>query len=157
MNKRIVVLALPFALALAACKPQSAPSESGNASTASGPAASQPAETQPAPTPQQGPVGGVGQPLALPDTPAAAVDTGTLAGTFSDGETVLELRADGSYLQTLNAAGGAMNADGHWAANGANAILLDPNSKEAADLRFEVVSADLLRGGNGREFKRIVQ
>ena len=158
MNKQLVVFALPVALALAACKPQPAPSDPGEASTASTPTASQStARTEPTSTPQQGPVGGVDQPLALPDAPAAAVDTGALAGTFSDGDTVLELRADGSYLQTLNAGGSAMSADGHWAGNGANAIVLDPNSKEAADLRFEVVSADLLRGGDGREFKRVVQ
>lgn len=142
MNKRII-FALPVLLAFTACKPQPSPE----------PAATAPATEA---TPATPPAGGVGQPMALPEAPTA-LDTATLAGRFGDGDTVLELHADGTYVQTLNAAGSAMQADGHWGADGDNAILLDPNSKEAADTRFEVVSNDLLRGGDGREFKRIAE
>lgn len=142
MNKRIV-FALPVLLAFTACKPQPSPE----------PAATAPATEA---TPAAPPAGGVGQPMALPEAPTT-LDTAALVGRFGDGDTVLELQADGSYVQTLNVAGSAMQADGHWGADGDNAILLDPNSKEAADTRFEVVSNDLLRGSDGREFKRIAE
>jgi hypothetical protein len=145
--KRRILLALPFALAVAACKPQqaAAPAQdesspayaaSANAAAATGAAAKARIEAE----------SGAGMAVAA------------LAGRFGDGESVLELRADGSYVQTLDIGGASISSDGRWAPDGAHAILLDPSSKEAADARFEVVSADVLRGADGkREFKRIAE
>jgi len=87
---------------------------------------------------------------------AAAVDSKAIAGNFSDGESVLELRADGSYVQTLNAGGGSISSDGTWSGTGSKSLLLDPNSKSAKDVAFEIVSNDELRTDNGvRVFRRI--
>ena len=92
------------------------------------------------------------------NTPASdsmTVDSKALAGTFSDGESNLELRADGSYLQTLQAGGSAITADGSWSAVNSTELLLDPNSKSAEDARFVIVSADELRAADGsRTFRR---
>jgi hypothetical protein len=92
-----------------------------------------------------------------PAAEAAAVDSKAIAGNFSDGESVLELRADGSYVQTLNAGGSAISSDGNWSgAAGGKSLLLDPNSKSAEDVRFDIVSNDELRADNGmRVFKRV--
>ncbi len=92
-------------------------------------------------------------------TPAAGIavaDTKALAGKYGDGESVLELRADGSYLQTLQVGGSSITADGSWSASGEKALLLDPSSKAAEDARFDIVSNDELRAADGaRTFKRI--
>ncbi|HEX7801915.1 MAG TPA: hypothetical protein VF471_04070 [Pseudoxanthomonas sp.] len=90
-------------------------------------------------------------------TEAATVDSKAIAGNFSDGESVLELRADGSYVQTLNVGGSAISSDGNWSgAAGGKGLLLDPNSKSAEDVRFDIVSNDELRTDNGtRVFKRV--
>lgn len=89
-------------------------------------------------------------------TDTAAVDSKAIAGSFSDGESVLELRADGSYVQTLNAGGGSISSDGTWSGTGSKSLLLDPNSKSAKDVAFEIVSNDELRTDNGaRVFRRV--
>jgi hypothetical protein len=92
-----------------------------------------------------------------PAAEAAAVDSKAIAGSFSDGESVLELRVDGSYMQTLNIGGSAISSDGNWSgATGGKSLLLDPNSKSAEDVRFDIVSNDELRTDNGmRIFKRV--
>lgn len=98
---------------------------------------------------------------AVDNTPAADVavatlDTKVLVGKFGDGESVLELRADGSYVQTLQAGGDAISTDGSWSAADGGGLLLDPNSKSAEDVRFQVVSNDELRSGDGtRTFRRV--
>lgn len=98
---------------------------------------------------------------AVDNTPAAdatvaTLDTKALAGKFGDGESVLELRADGSYVQTLLVGGNAISTDGNWSAVDGDGLLLDPNSKSAEDVRFQVVSNDELRSGNGaRTFRRV--
>ena len=87
---------------------------------------------------------------------AAAVDSKAIAGNFSDGESVLELRADGSYVQTLNAGGGSISSDGTWSGTDSKSLLLDPNRKSAKDVAFEIVSNDELRTDNGaRVFRRV--
>jgi hypothetical protein len=87
---------------------------------------------------------------------SATFDTKALAGKFGDGESVLELRADGSYVQTLQAGGNAISTDGSWSAVDGGGLLLDPNSKSAEDVRFQVVSNDELRSGDGaRTFRRV--
>ncbi len=92
-----------------------------------------------------------------PDATSATLDTKALAGKFGDGESVLELRADGSYVQTLQAGGNAISTDGSWSAADSDGLLLDPNSKSAEDVRFQVVSNDELRSGDGtRTFRRVV-
>lgn len=91
-----------------------------------------------------------------PDATSASLDTKALAGKFGDGESVLELRADGVYVQTLQAGGNAISTDGSWSAMDADGLLLDPNSKSAEDVRFQVVSNDELRSGDGsRTFRRV--
>jgi len=98
---------------------------------------------------------------AVDNTPAAdaavaTLDTKALAGKFGDGESVLELRADGSYVQTLQAGGDAIATDGNWSAVDNEGLLLDPNSKSAEDVRFQVISNDELRSGDGtRTFRRV--
>lgn len=122
------------------------------------PAAPQPAAVAtPAAAPEANPVDATS---VVDNTPAAAeaatVDSKAIAGSFSDGESVLELRADGSYVQTLNAAGVAVSSDGTWSGHGGNGLLLDPSSKSAEDVSFEIVSNDELRTDKGtRVFKRV--
>jgi hypothetical protein len=90
-----------------------------------------------------------------PASDTAAFDSKALAGTFGDGESSLELRADGSYLQTLQAGGSTITADGSWSAVNSTELLLDPNSKSAEDARFVIVSPDELRAADGsRTFRR---
>ncbi|KAF1707302.1 hypothetical protein [Pseudoxanthomonas sacheonensis] len=121
-------------------------------------AAPQPATvTAPAAAPEANPVDATS---VVDNTPAtietATVDSKAIAGSFSDGESVLELRADGSYVQTLNAAGVAVSSDGTWSGHGGNGLLLDPSSKSAEDVSFEIVSNDELRTDKGtRVFKRV--
>lgn len=87
---------------------------------------------------------------------AATVDSGAIAGNFSDGESILELRADGSYVQTLNAGGGSISSEGTWSGQGDKSLLLDPSSKSAEDVGFEIVSNDELRTDKGmRVFRRV--
>jgi hypothetical protein len=121
-------------------------------------AASQPAAVAtPAAAPQANPVDATSVVDNTPAaTEAATVDSKAIAGSFSDGESVLELRADGSYVQTLNAAGVAVSSDGTWSGHGGNGLLLDPSSKSAEDVSFEIVSNDELRTDKGtRVFKRV--
>jgi hypothetical protein len=90
------------------------------------------------------------------DESATTLDTKALAGRFDDGESVLELRADGSYVQTLQAGGNPISTDGSWSAVRGDGLLLDPSSKSAADVRFQVVSNDELRSGDGTHtFRRV--
>lgn len=109
-------------------------------------------------TPETNPVDAT---AAVENTPAkdaagTTLDTKALAGRFGDGESVLELRADGSYVQTLQAGGNAISTDGSWSAVDNDGLLLDPNSKSAADVRFQVVSNDELHNGDGtRTFRRV--
>jgi hypothetical protein len=94
----------------------------------------------------------------IENTPASGstvFDSKALAGNFSDGESNLELRADGSYLQTLKAGGSTITADGSWSAVNTTELLLDPNSKSAEDARFVIASPDELRASDGsRTFRR---
>lgn len=91
-----------------------------------------------------------------PATADAALDSKAIAGSYSDGESVLELRADGSYVQTLNAGGGSISSEGTWSGTDSNSLLLDPNSKSAKDVAFQIVSNDELRSDNGtRVFRRV--
>lgn len=157
-----LLIALPFALAIAACQPQPAATPTAK-----------PAADAPAPQPVAEAVvedksaapAGTDVVAVVDNTPMAHVDAASgaqldgrsLAGKFSDGESMLELRADGGYVQTLQVAGNAIDSDGHWAPDGEHAVKLDPNSKQAEDVRFDVVSADLLKGADGREFKRVAK
>ena len=153
---------LPFALAVAACQPQPAAAPA-TASKTDAPA-TQPAAEAVVQDKSAVPAG-TDVVSVVDNTPMAHVDpaSGTqldgksLAGKSSDGESVLELRADGGYVQTLRVAGSAIDSDGHWAPDGKHAVKLDPNSKQAEDVRFDVVSADLLKGTDGREFKRVAE
>lgn len=161
MRPRILV-ALPFALAVAACQPQpaSAPTAAPKADAPATQPSAEAAVQDKSPAPVGTDVVSVvdNTPMAQVDAASGArLDGKSLAGKFSDGESVLELRADGSYVQTLQIAGSAIDSDGHWAPDGKHAVKLDPNSKQAEDVRFDVVSADLLKSADGREFKRVAE
>lgn len=160
MHARIFI-ALPFALAVAACQPQpEATPDAAPVADAPTPPPATEAVTQAPPA-----AAGTDVVSVVDNTPMAHVEAASgvrldgksLAGKFGDGESVLELRADGSYVQTLQVGGSAIDSDGHWAPDGKHAIKLDPNSKQAEDVRFDVVSADLLKGAGGREFKRVAK
>ena len=162
MRMRFLLLALPFALAVAACKPQAQPATAPAASTPQ-PVAEAAAEAK-APAPASAPAGtdvisvvDNTPPAKVATASGATLDGKSLAGKFSDGESVLELRPDGGYVQTLQLAGSTIDSDGHWAPDGKHAIKLDPNSKQAEDVRFDVVSADTLKDAGGREFKRVAE
>jgi hypothetical protein len=87
---------------------------------------------------------------------AGALDTKALAGRFSDGNSLLELRSDGTYVQTLTIEGTGLNATGTWSAIGPAALLLDPSSKSAADAVFLVASNDELESEDGTlTFRRV--
>lgn len=119
-------------------------------------------EVAPAATPPAAEANPVDISAAIENTPAAdaagsTLDAKALAGRFGDGESVLELGADGTYVQTLQAGGNAISTDGTWNAVGGDGLLLDPNSKSAEDVHFQVVSNDELRSDDGsRTFRRIV-
>ena len=115
------------------------------------------AEAAPAATPETNPVDATSVVDNTPAANAATVDSKAIAGSFSDGESVLELRADGSYMQTLNAGVNTISSDGSWSgADDGKSLLLDPNSKSAEDVRFDIVSNDELRTDKGmRIFKRV--
>lgn len=121
-------------------------------------AAPQPAAVAtPAAAPEANPVDATS---VVDNTPAAAeaatVDSKAIAGSFTDGESVLELRADGSYVQTLNAGGSSISSDGTWSGKGGKGLLLDPSSKSAEDVGFEIISNDELRTDKGtRVFRRV--
>ncbi len=120
-------------------------------------AAPQPAaEAAPAAAPEANPVDATSVVDNTPAAEAATVDSKAIAGSFSDGESVLELRADGSYVQTLNAGGSSISSDGTWSGKGSKGLLLDPSSKSAEDVSFDIVSNDELRTDKGtRIFKRV--
>lgn len=140
-NRTVILLALAVTLATA-CKREE-PAEPAAAST-----------TAPANT--ANPVDATSVVDNSPAAEAATVDSKAIAGNFSDGESVLELRADGSYVQTLNAGGGSISSDGTWSGTGGKGLLLDPSSKSAKDVAFEIVSNDELRTDNGaRVFRRV--
>ena len=139
-------LAAAAVLAITACKREAPEAPAAPATTASEVPAQMPANVDATAV--------VDNTAASADAPV--LDSKALAGKFGDGESVLELRADGSYQQTLQAGGSAITADGSWSAQGAQALLLDPNSKSAEDARFEVVSNDELRSSDGKHtFRRI--
>lgn len=138
------LLAVTVALAVA-CKreqPAAAPQPASDAAPAAAPEAN-----------------GVDATSVVDNTPtadAATVDGEAIAGNFSDGESILELRADGSYVQTLNAGGGSISSQGTWSGQGDKSLLLDPSSKSAEDVGFEIVSNDELRTDKGmRVFRRV--
>ena len=125
MNRKLSLLVLVSALAIAACKPQ-APAEPAAPAAPAEPAA--PAAAAP---------------VAVESAPAATAadvpfDIKGFAGTFMAGDTTLALKADGTY--TLSG-----NVDGTWTAeeNGKR-IRLDPNSKTEEDRLFAVTSNDQL-------------
>lgn len=143
-NRTVILLALAVTLT-AACKREepAAPAEPAAASTA-------------APANTANPVDATSVVDNTPAADAATVDSKAIAGSFSDGESVLELRADGSYVQTLNAGGGSISSEGTWSGQDGKGLLLDPGSKSAEDVGFEIVSNDELRTDKGtRIFKRV--
>lgn len=121
--------------------------------TACKPPAAAPPATAPAAPATSTAMPGDAEPAADTDS---TDDLRTLAGRFSDGESTLELAADGRYVQVLQAAGTAISATGSWKPAGAGAITLSPDGNPAADVRFDAISADELRAQDGsRTFRRI--
>ncbi len=78
------------------------------------------------------------------------------AGTFAAQDTRLELLPDGSYRMSAASPGAqaAKEGDGTWAfAADGKSLLLDPNSKDDADQRLQIVSNDEL-SGDGQSLRR---
>ncbi len=144
-NRTLILIALVATLSTA-CKREEpvAPTEPATASTTAPMDAANPVDATSA----------VENTAAATD--ADVLDSKAIAGRFGDGESVLELRADGSYVQTLQAGGNVISTDGNWNVVDSDGLLLDPNSKSAEDVRFRVVSNDELRNGDGtRTFRRV--
>ena len=156
MNARIPVLALTLALTLlAGCKVDQATPE------ADPPAGTEAELTE---LPDSRPEGLPVDAISVIDhgatgdasSQAGALDTKALAGRFSDGSSLLELRADGTYVQTLTIDGASLDATGTWSAIGPAALLLDPSSKAAEDAVFLVASSDELNSEDGSlTFRRV--
>jgi hypothetical protein len=77
------------------------------------------------------------------------LDTRSLVGHYSDRDTQLELRADGSYVQSLQVGGSTLSVEGRWSGVGPVTLLLAPDSASAEDVMFEVVSDLELRSVDG--------
>ncbi len=138
-----------LALVLAACSPEPAPAVAPPATGAAKDAESMAADPQ------------------LAGTDASAVvrheprdpegfDRKAFAGRFSGIlpcadcpgiETTLEIRADGTYALAETRSGDeAIRVTGTWTLDAdAAGLLLDPDSKDAPDRRFELVSRDEIR------------
>ena len=86
---------------------------------------------------------------ASPRSTVPGFDVRSLVGGYSDGDTRLELRADGSYMQSLHAGGSTLSVQGRWSGVGSKTLLLAPASASAEDVRFEVVSDLELRSVDG--------
>lgn len=156
MNAHLPLLSLTLALTLlAGCKPERVAPEADPLADRD-----ERQDALPRPVPEQGRVdatsvvdhGAAGDGAA----PAGALDTKALAGRFSDGSSLLELRADGTYVQTLAIDGTSLDATGTWSAIGPAALLLDPSSKSAEDAVFLVASSDELNSEDGSlTFRRV--
>jgi len=153
MKTPLLLFAVAIGLAtLVSCKPDDRSTDGARAAKATG--------TAVPPAPRTNPVDATGmiEPSRAANSPnqTALADTKALAGRFSDGASVLELNADGTYVQTLQVAGSALTASGTWSAIGPAALLLDPGSKSAEDAVFFVATNDELNSENGTlTFRRI--
>ena len=86
---------------------------------------------------------------ASPRPTVPGLDARALVGSYSDGDTRLELRADGSYVQSLQAGGSTLSVQGRWSGAGPRTLLLTPASASAENVRFEVLSDLELRSVDG--------
>ena len=143
---------LPLALALAACKPAAEPA----AEPAAAPAAT--AEAPAAPV-ESGSVAGTDATAVVhhdqPDP--AGFDRKAFAGAFAGIvpcadcpgiETRLAIRADGTFTldETYQERGAGSRTTGTWTLHAdGRRLLLDPDAKDAADRRFEIMSKDEIR------------
>ncbi len=78
------------------------------------------------------------------------------AGTFTAQGTRVELLADGTYRMGVESpsAQATVESDGTWAfSDDGKSLLLDPNSKDDADRRLQIVSNDEL-SGDGQSLRR---
>ncbi|MET0892588.1 MAG: hypothetical protein ABWY01_03350 [Pseudoxanthomonas sp.] len=142
---RFAILALALAT-LTACKREEPAAPPASATPAASTAPTQPAN----------PVDATAVVDNTASTAVPGVDSKALEGRFGDGESVLELRADGTYLQTLQAGGSTITADGSWSVPSQGVLLLDPNSKSAEDAGFQMASNDELRSMDGKHvFRRL--
>lgn len=144
-------------LATSACqREEAAPAPSPGADAATATAEALP-EAEPATIPGTDAISAVDNTQAEAGVqPAAETVAGmeprSFAGTFSADGATLNLAADGSY--TLDGAEG--QTGGTWSIeDGGARILLDPNSKDAQDSRYVVVSADALKADGGQVLKRV--
>lgn len=124
MNRKLLTLACAAAFVLVACKKEEAPApEAAPAEKIAGTDA-----TAVAPTP-------------VSSDQAPTFDQKGFAGTFSAGDTTLELKPDGTYAVAY----GMDKSDGTWTPEaGDKNVRLDPNSKEAEDAVFAITSNDEL-------------
>lgn len=144
MNRKLLLVAVLSAIAIAACKPQ-APTE-----PAETPAAPVAAETATAPEPVQ--------PEPVQEVP---FDTKGFAGAFSGTlpcadcpglNTQISLNRDGTYTvhEVYQGKAGSFDTGGTWTAeeNGKR-LRLDPDSKAEQDRLFAVVSNDQIEPLDG--------
>lgn len=87
-----------------------------------------------------------------PASAAPGFDVKAFAGNYAGGGTRLEIGADGGYTLAAQAesAGAEVASKGTWTieADGKH-VLLDPESKDAADRRLEILASGELRGVEG--------
>lgn len=150
MKQTLLAIAVAI-LVLAACKREAEPAPATQTVPA---AAAQPAAA-PAPT---DPTAGTDA-IAVVDQSSPAGDNRTFdakafAGTFGATGTRLEIQADGAYRLSVHAesADADLTSRGSWTLEpDGRHILLDPESKDEADRRYQIVTPDELRALDGSQ------
>jgi copper homeostasis protein (lipoprotein) len=141
---------LPLAFALAACQPEADPAPEA---TAAPPPTTDVADASAAPVAGTDAIAVVHH---APDDPAG-FDRKDFAGTFAGTlpcadcpglDTRLEIDAGGAFrlVETRQAGDGPQDTTGTWTIDPAGTrLLLDPDTKDADDRHFEIVSKDEIR------------
>lgn len=145
MNLRHAIFAAPLlAIALAGCKPAADADKAVDAEAA--PTVDAAATVEPAADPLL--EGSDATTIVHHDKPdPAGFDRKAFAGTFSGDGIALEIAGEGGFVLTETpAAGETATTQGTWSVDDAGKrLLLDPDTKEATDRHFEIVSGDEIR------------
>src|SRR5690606_19058704 len=144
-NPRHAIFAAPLlAIALAGCKPAADADKTVDAEAA--PTADAAATVEPAADPLL--EGSDATAIVHHDKPdPRGFDRKAFAGTFSADGISLEIASEGGFTLTeLHPGDRAETTRGTWSVDGAGKrLLLDPDTKEATDRHFEIVSGDEMR------------
>lgn len=137
-----------LAIALAGCKPAANADKAVDAGNA--PASDTATTDVPAAAPATDPLleGSDAISIVQHDKPdPQGFDRKAFAGRFSADGTALEIASDGGFVLTeTSATGETATTQGSWSVDDAGKrLLLDPDTKEAADRHFEIPSGDELR------------